>query len=106
MYYVIKILANDESSNLKTPEIKNEEDYDDNITKFLDKPVPIVKITKNLEKIQLAYKDDETGKKNNQDYINDTVAFGTLCGVDEDGLIINTYAIFQGNFSGAMFFKK
>lgn len=49
---------------------------------------------------------DVQGKKDINDYVKDTVAFGKLHGVDDDGFIIDSYLIFQGNFHGAIIFEK
>jgi hypothetical protein len=38
--------------------------------------------------------------------MKDVVAFGHFYGVDQEGFMINSHAIFQANFIGAMVFKE
>ena len=74
----------------------------DGIKQFLDKSVPILKVVKKHQSFDLVPSVDKKTGKPKEDYIENVVAFGSLCGVNESGSIVKVQGIFQANFVGAL----
>jgi hypothetical protein len=72
----------------------------------LDKAVPILRVVKNHQSFDLVYSVDKQTKEPSENYIENVVAFGSLCGVNESGSIVKVEGIFQGNFVGALQFDQ